>query len=434
MKKLLSIIILIGTYGLSIAQNYTVATVTELSPMIEPVANNAVAEGWANDTGYVYSFGGIDSTKLWSGIHLRSFRYNSVTDIWDTIPSLPDTLGKIAAGASWVDSIIYIIGGYHVYSNGNEASSDRVHRYDPRTNTYLSDGTPVPVPIDDHVQAVWNDSLIYVITGWSNTGNVGNVQIYDPANDQWVVGTPVPNNLYKVFGASGTIIGNTIYYHGGALYGFNYPGQNSLRIGQINPSNPTQITWSSINTGNITYRSACFNAFNIPHWFGGSGTTYNYNGIAYNGSGGVDPNIDNYVWNNNAFDTIQTAGPNMPMDLRGVASINYYEKYIAGGMASNQIVSSKTFKIEINATVGIKTAESKEYRIFPNPSNSKINLIFNNLREKNIQLIDLLGNIAYEHFSSNSVEQIDVSNYQNGIYFLKVNENGKSSTQKVIIQ
>ena len=166
------------------AQSVTMLNISEVSTMPEAVSNNAVVEGWANDTGYVYSFGGIDSTKLWSGIHLRSFRYNTVTDFWDAIPSLPDTLGKIATGASLVDSIIYIIGGYHVYANSNELSSDKVHRFDPRTNNYLSDGADIPVAIDDHVQAVWNDSLIYVITGWSNTGNVPFVQIYDPANDK----------------------------------------------------------------------------------------------------------------------------------------------------------------------------------------------------------------------------------------------------------
>ena len=48
--------------------------VTEVANMQMPISNNAVVEGWAKDTGYVYSFGGIDATKIWSGINKKSFR------------------------------------------------------------------------------------------------------------------------------------------------------------------------------------------------------------------------------------------------------------------------------------------------------------------------------------------------------------------------
>ena len=72
----------------------------EVASMPERVSNNAVIEGSINENPYVFAFGGIDSTKIWSGIHLRSFRYNVMADIWDTIPSLPDNMGKIAAAAS----------------------------------------------------------------------------------------------------------------------------------------------------------------------------------------------------------------------------------------------------------------------------------------------------------------------------------------------
>jgi hypothetical protein len=257
------------------------------------ISNNAVIEGWTNNTSYVYSFGGIDSSKIWSGITNKSFRYNVQTNFWDTIPNLPNPNAVIAARASYVDSIIYIIGGYQVLSNGNEISSNIVNRFDPRTNSYLTDGTAIPIATDEHVQAVYKDSLIYVITGWSNTGNIPNVQIYDPTNDNWLVGTSVPNsNSYKAFGATGTIIGNTIYYHGGASMAANFACQSILRIGAINTSDPTQILWTPKATPYKSYRG-----FSItdgtsvdPHFLGGSDVSYSYNGIAYNGSVGVERN------------------------------------------------------------------------------------------------------------------------------------------------
>ena len=92
---------------LSIALNPLLAQITEMSPMPERVTNNAVVEGFVSGVPYVYSFAGLDSTKNYNGIHLRSFRYNTQTDVWESIAPLPDTLGKIATSANRIDDIIY---------------------------------------------------------------------------------------------------------------------------------------------------------------------------------------------------------------------------------------------------------------------------------------------------------------------------------------
>ncbi|PJA08522.1 MAG: hypothetical protein COX70_03395, partial [Flavobacteriales bacterium CG_4_10_14_0_2_um_filter_32_8] len=427
------------------AQDYGYINGVELANMPMPISNNAVVGVWANDTAYVFSFGGIDSTKIWSGITLKSFRYNTTTDLWDTILPLPDTLGKIASAASYVDSIIYIIGGYHILSNGNEISSNKVHRYQPSTNSYLSDGVNLPIPVDDQVQVVWNDSLIYIITGWSNTGNIPDVQIYDPANDNWLVGTPVPNNnTYKAFGASGLIIGNTIYYHGGASTGINFPGQNTLRIGQINPLNPSQITWSSQSTSYVSYRAAAIYDYwmNKPVFVGGSEITYNYDGIAYNGSGGVPPKgfslgFDAYSPNDLGptfqqyvgFDTI------LPIDLRGIAFPFSYGNYIAGGMLYNQEVSNKTYKIFYDHAESVNELTNDNlFKLFPNPVTNQLTIVFKEIEKRTIRLIDVLGKKVLEDKNSDVTIKVNVSQFSKGIYLLKVETDKENSSQKIIIQ
>jgi len=253
-------------------------------------SNQAVSEGFINNRPYLYSFGGLDSTKLYSGIHQRSFRFDIKENIWEEISSLPDSLGKIANAASRINDTIYIVGGYHVFKDGTERSSNKIHRFDIKQNKFIKDGKSIPVPIDDHVQVVWRNKFIYIVTGWSDTENVPNVQIYDPKKNTWFEGTSVPNNhIYKSFGASGAIVGDTIYYFGGASMGKNYPIQNYLRKGVINPHDPSKISWTyevidSLLNG---YRMASINIDNIPYWIGGSTNTYNYNGIAYDKSGGV---------------------------------------------------------------------------------------------------------------------------------------------------
>jgi len=397
--------------------------------MPEKVSNNAVAEG-IDSMGNVnvYSFSGIDSTKLYSGIHLKSYKYNTNSQIWDTLPNLSDIQGKIAAGASTVKNKIYIIGGYHVNANGSEVSSSKVHVFDPISNSFLQDGSDIPIPIDDHVQAVWRDSLIYVVTGWSNTGNVPDVQIYDPANDTWLVGTPTPNlSVYRMFGASGVIIGDTIYYSGGVTSGFSFNATPYLRKGIIDQNDPTIITWSQEqdNPGDNGYRAAAAKYNNRCFWIGGAGVAYNYNGIAYDGSGGVEPlsRILTYesewkMW----FEGLGT--PYGIMDLRGIAQVSPTSWVICGGMESGQQVTNKAFLLEFDPVAGDISAQNKTpLNIYPNPTNNFIHLDENWINSS-YSIFSMTGKLLFEgKLTSN---KINVSELPKGIYLLKIENNKKT--------
>jgi N-acetylneuraminic acid mutarotase len=319
----------------------------ELPSMPMAVSNNAVAAAAVGKTTYVYSFGGIDTSKKYSGITQKSFRYKTRTKKWAEIPSLPDTLGKIASAASTVKNKIYIIGGYHVFKDGTEKSSSKVHIYDPSLNDYLPDGDTIPGGIDDHVQAVWRDSLIYVITGWSQNNNVNRVWFYNTVQNKWTTATSLPDTKdCKVFGGSGIIIGDTIYYTGGAYYDKHYPLGKIFRKGIIDKNDPAKIEWliyeDSLASG---YRMASFSFNNSPFWIGGSLTSYNYNGIAYNGSGGVLPGRRLLEYKNKNI-VIQYGMPPV-MDLRNIAVIDKNNFVIAGGMGLRQKVSSKVYLITI---------------------------------------------------------------------------------------
>lgn len=361
MWKLVNLILFLSSFSTFAQFNWSW---TELDTMPFPTANNAVCEALVNGEELVYSFGGIDTSKEYSGIHQRSFKYSVATDTWTEIAPLPDTLGKIAQGASFVNGKIYILGGYHVLPNGNELSSDRVHIYNPSTDLFEADGTPIPIPIDDHVQAVYKDSLIFVVTGWSNTANRPEVQIYDTYLDQWQAGTSVPNdNFFKAFGASGTIIGDTLYYHGGVSGSFSFVARTYVRKGYINPADPTDITWEQIQDapGAAGYRAACSSAGNTVFWVGGAPTAYNYNGIAYNGSGGVDPSarILHFTLHDYQY-TDETAEPYGVMDLRGIAKLSNNRWIVCGGMDTNQVVSNRTFLLE-NPSVAVEELSDESF-------------------------------------------------------------------------
>ena len=322
-------------------------TATRVGSLPEAVSNQAVSEGVLNGVPYLYSFGGIDSTKLHSGIHLRSYRINARTGIAERIEDIPDTLGKIASAASRIEDTIYVIGGYHVFEDGTEKSSDRVHRYDISGNRFLEDGAKVPVPIDDHIQVVYDNRYIYLITGWSDESNVPDVQIYDAKKNRWFEGTPVPDtDDFKSFGASGFILDDTIYYLGGASMGSNFPIQSILRKGEINPQNPAEINWTRqfLDPRFAGYRMGCFGRKGELFWIGGSNVTYNFNAIAYDGTGGVEPNHRILRYDGQSF--TEDFNKNIPMDLRGIANIDDSTKYLIGGITEGQRTSQDLIKLE----------------------------------------------------------------------------------------
>lgn len=389
---------------------------TELDTMPFRTANNAVCEAIVNGQEYVYSFGGIDTSKLYSGIHQRSFKYDVSANTWSEIAPLPDTLGKIAAGASFVKGKIYIMGGYHVLQNSNELSSDRVHIYNPDTDSFEPDGAPIPLAIDDHVQCVYKDSLIFVVTGWSNTSNKPDVQIYNPSTDTWQTGTDVPNtNFFVSFGASGYIVGDTLYYHGGTAGNFSFTARKHMRKGYINPADPTDITWELMEDapGTAGYRAACSSVGNTIFWIGGAPTAYNYNGIAYNGSGGVDPSAR--ILHFSVHDYQYADEVNQPygvMDLRGIAKLSNNRWIICGGMDTNQVVSNRTFLLE-NPLVEIAEMQGTDnFEVRNHENYVDISLPF----QSEGRLMDLSGRVL-KRMSKDDNHRLMKEEFSEGWYF-----------------
>lgn len=405
--------------------------ITQIAPIPEPVSNNAVCEGFTSASNFIYSFGGIDTTKSHDGIHLRSFRMNLATEVWETIPDLPDTMGKIAAAASRIGDIIYIIGGYHVFPNGNEVSSNKVHRYSISQNQFLADGAEIPIAIDDHAQAVWRDSLIYVVTGWSNTHNVTDVQIYNPTLDVWSVGTSVPSSgNYTVFGASGIFLEDTIYYYGGAANGSNFPAQRHVRTGIINPSNPSEISWSTdfFSLDIKGYRTAACRTPVSINFIGGSDVSYNYDGIAYNGTGGVPPSNRNLIFQPEVFDWFNDQNSSLPMDLRGIAEINLETKYLIGGMTDGQQVTDQVLKLDwIQLTWESVPELSKLVSIFPNPTSESVQ-ISSELNFSGWDLTDTRGRVLLSGKSTN----IDIPTHYSAILMLIVHSERGPIHKKII--
>lgn len=352
------------------------------APLPEPLGNNAVTGHTFGDTCYIYSFMGIDTTKIWSGVSQSAYRLNTVTNQWQTLPDVPGALGRIAALAVGCGDKVYLFGGYTVAMSGTEISLDAVDIFDPSTLTW-SAGAPIPVPVDDMVGGAWRDTLVYLVSGWSQTGNITNTQVYSPSNNSWDQATPFPTE--GTFGGAGGVAGDFLVYADGVKG--NFLMRNRVHRGAIDPGNPLSITWngSGKHAGPALYRMASGTTDSLRMVFsGGTDNPYNFDGIGYNSVPSEPVGTTWSYFPSTEVEIFHEDKLTSTMDHRGFARCGD-RLFIVGGMEAGQTVTDlvQSYLPDIPTSVASPTATEEEasgprYEEagiigFPNPASHAMN-------------------------------------------------------------
>lgn len=305
-----------------------------------PVTNHAVAAGIVGGRWQLFAMLGVDSTKAWSGITRRAWVLAEGDTAWRALPPVPGARGRLAATAQVVRGRVYLFGGYTVDSLGAERSVPEVDIWDPARAAWRA-ARPMPVPVDDAVSGVYRDSLIYLVSGWHDTDNVRDVQVYDVVRDAWSVGTPVPGR--GVFGHAGGMAGERIVFIDGAVRsatGPRYVNEPQAWMGTIDPDHPARISWEELppHPAPVRYRAAAGTCGGFVIFAGGTDNPYNYNGIGYDGvpseplASAVALDTRLRVWR------LLPPAPVPTMDHRGLL-IRGDTGWIVGGMTTDRVVS-----------------------------------------------------------------------------------------------
>ena len=324
---------------------------TDVSPLPTPLTNNAVAAVTLADGLRLFSFLGLDTTKAHTGITRRTFAYEVAGDRWTEVRSVPEPTGRIAATAVGLEGRVYLFGGYTVDADGNEVSTPDVDIYDPETDSYTK-GAPFPIPVDDAVAGVWRDSLIFIVSGWSQRDNVADVQMYDPAADRWEAATPIPGP--PVFGHAGAVVGDVIVYCDGVRVDTEaeprFVMAEACYRGEIDPARPSKVRWRELahHAGPARYRMA---AGALPDeglivFAGGTDNPYNYDGVGYDGvpsepsAATFAYDVSRDVWRELAGNLART------MDHRGLVGAGDV-LFLIGGMTEGQRVTARVERFEL---------------------------------------------------------------------------------------
>ena len=322
-----------------------------VAPLPAPVTNNAVASLPLPGGTHLFSFLGLDSTKASAGITRRAFSYDGGSNEWREIRPVPGPTGRLAAAAAGFEDRIYLFGGYTVDFEGGEVSVPDLDIYDPSSDTY-SKGRPVPLPVDDAVLGVWRDSLIFIVSGWSQRDNVAEVQVYDPALDVWEAAAPISGP--PVFGHAGAIVDDAIVYCDGVRVDPErrprFVLADACYRGDIDPLRPSNISWRELarHPGPARYRMAAgvLPEAGLVVFAGGTDNAYNYDGIGYDGVAS-EASASAFAYDVRGDNWIDLADLIVPtMDHRALVGAGD-TLYLIGGMTDAQRVTDLVQRFHI---------------------------------------------------------------------------------------
>jgi len=99
---------------------------------------------------------------------------------------------------------------------------------------------------------------------------------------------------------------------------------------------------------------------------------------------------------------------------------------------------SKTKSFTIDNKVGVNNVKAIEIKVYPNPTTDGLVILnFENPSVSNalVEILDISGRSVFAtQILNNSQIQLDLSNYANGLYFVKLNLNGQQLTKKLVLQ
>ena len=326
---------------------------SEGEPLPIAISNNAVTSAEIDGKPHLFTFLGLEKGKTYEDVSDFAARYNVEEQSWEEIAGVPDEIGRLASTAEVVNGHVYIFGGYTVAEDGNEVSTQQVFKYDPANNTYEQVSNML-LPVEDAVSLVYQDRYIYLVSGWNNTNNVSNVQIYDTQTDSWEHATPYPGP--PVFGHAGGIVGNTMILSDG-VQAIVDEGERIFNMspgsikGEIDAEDPSQINWSRISQhpGQARYRMAAIgieSPVEMVVFIGGTTNPYNYNGIGYNLTPSF-PESTAFAYRLDTNEWVELGEqPTPSMDHRGIAKAGN-EYYIIGGLIDGQRVTNLVQKFTV---------------------------------------------------------------------------------------
>jgi N-acetylneuraminic acid mutarotase len=167
--------------------------------------------------------------------------YYPSTDSWESKTPMP--IG-VAGSANIVNGEIYVISGYNYPSASQLLGINQVYNVE---NDSWTTKASIPYPVSAYASTVC-DNKIYIIGGQdpdlgTNSMNVNFTQIYDPVNNSWSFGAPMPTkvSVATACATTGIMATKAVYLFGGYVDS-DFSKYSASNLTQI--YNPENNSWS----------------------------------------------------------------------------------------------------------------------------------------------------------------------------------------------
>jgi len=130
--------------------------------------------------------------------------------------------------------------------------------------------------------------------------------------------------------------------------------------------------------------------------------------------------VANVINNFNSSSTLD--GASLP---EGTTTITWTVTDNAGNTATC------SFDLIVNAFVGIADLSASGISIYPNPTSGKLTIDNGELTIQSIEITDITGKVV-KSFSNFQNSEIDLSNLNSGIYFIKLQTDKQVFTTKIV--
>lgn len=84
--------------------------------------------------------------------------------------------------------------------------------------------------------------------------------------------------------------------------------------------------------------------------------------------------------------------------------------------------------------LNVRDIERKNITVRPNPATNQFTVDLDGSETAQVQLFNLVGQLVYETRTNDATVSVNVNNFNSGVYMLKITQNGKVYTSKVIVK
>ena len=263
----------------------------------------------------IYVIGGLDkSGKVLDTVEV----YNIKNDTWKTVAPLPQPLHHTAA--SNFNDKIYVIGGSSSPID-NWIPSNKLFIYDPIEDKWI-EGKPMPTA-RGAINANFVNEILYVIGGYGSSQIVDVNEAYDPLSNEWISKSSMPTPRHH---AASAVVDDQLFVIGGRTVGL-YPIVNTNITERYDPIEDKWMTLESMPSERSGISAASINNTTTIYVFGGEDLTKTYN------------NNEKYDVKSNEWESQEP----LPTPRHGLAAVSTNDDkiyVIGGGPASGLSVTS----------------------------------------------------------------------------------------------